>query len=89
VRFPEIGEALYEAGPNRGKTRMIEYFNQAIADGRMKPCDPGRAAEHAMELTLAGMYRRRLWNVGPPPTEDEITANIEAGVAVFMAAYGA
>ena len=88
VRFPEIGEALYEAGPKRGKARMIAYFNQAIAEGRLKPCDPGRAAEQALELTLAGLYRRRLWNVGPPPTEAEIDANVEAAIDIFMTIYG-
>ena len=88
VRFPEIGEALYEAGPKRGKARMIAYFNQAIAEGRLKPCDPGRAAEQALELTLAGLYRRRLWNVGPPPTEAEIDANVKAAIDIFMAVYG-
>ena len=88
TRFPEIGEALYEAGPKRGKARLVAYLQQAVADGRMKPCDPERAAEQAMELCLAGMYRRRLWNVGPPPTDEEIDANVEAGVTMFMAAYG-
>jgi AcrR family transcriptional regulator len=88
TRFPEIGEALYEAGPKRGKARLVSYLREAMAEGRMKPADPERAAEQAMELALAGLYRRRLWNVGPPPTDAEIDANIEAGVATFMAAYG-
>jgi AcrR family transcriptional regulator len=88
TRFPEIGQALYEAGPKRGKQRLVAYFKQAMADGRLKPADPERAAEHAMEMTVGAMYRRRLWNVGPPPTEDEIEASIEAAVNVFMAAYG-
>jgi TetR/AcrR family transcriptional repressor of mexJK operon len=89
TRFPEIGEALYEAGPKRGKLRMVAYLKQAIADGRLKPCDPERAAEQAMEMALGGMYRRRLWNVGPIPTEQEIEAAIASAVDVFMAAYGA
>jgi AcrR family transcriptional regulator len=88
VRFPEIGQALYEAGPLRGKARLMAYLEQAMAEGRMKQADPERAAEQAMELSLAGMYRRRLWNVGPPPTEAQIDATIEAGLATFMAAYG-
>jgi AcrR family transcriptional regulator len=88
TRFPEIGEALYEAGPKRGKKRLIEYLQRAMDDGRMKQADPERAAEQAMELALAGIYRRRLWNVGPIPTEAEIDANIEAGLATFRAAYG-
>jgi AcrR family transcriptional regulator len=89
TRFPEIGEALYEAGPKRGKQRMIAYLRQAMADGRLKQADPERAAEQAMEMALGGMYRRRLWNVGPPPTEEEMEGAITSAVDVFMAAYGA
>jgi TetR/AcrR family transcriptional repressor of mexJK operon len=89
ARFPEIGAALYESGPKRGKARMIPYLEQAIADGRLKPCDPLRAAEQAMELCLAGHYRRRLWNVGPPPTDAEIDANVHAAIDIFMTIYGA
>ena len=89
TRFPEIGAALHEAGPKRGKMRMVAYLKQAIADGRLKPCDPERAAEQAMEMALGGMYRRRLWNVGPPPTDEEIEAGIASAIDVFMAAYGA
>lgn len=89
TRFPEIGEALYEAGPKRGKQRLIAYLRQAMADGRLKQADPERAAEQAMEMALGGMYRRRLWNVGPPPTDQEIEGAITSAVDVFMAAYGA
>jgi AcrR family transcriptional regulator len=89
TRFPEIGEALYEAGPKRGKQRLVSYLKQAMAEGRLKPGDPERAAEHAMEMTVGAMYRRRLWNVGPPPTEEEIEASIAAAIDVFKAAYGA
>ena len=89
TRFPEIGEALYEAGPKRGKLRLVAYLKQAIGDGRLKPCDPERAAEQAMEMALGGMYRRRLWNVGPIPTEAETEAAIASAVDVFMAAYDA
>jgi AcrR family transcriptional regulator len=88
VRFPEIGEALYEAGPRRGKAPLINYLSHAIRDGRLKAADPTRMAGHAMELALSGLYRRRLWNVGPPPTEAEIDENVDAAIAVFMAAYG-
>jgi AcrR family transcriptional regulator len=89
TRFPEIGEALYEAGPKRGKARLAAYLREAMADGRLKPADPERAAEHAIELVIGSLYRRRMWNVGPKPSDAEIEASIEAGVQVFMAAYGA
>jgi AcrR family transcriptional regulator len=88
TRFPEIGEALYEAGPKRGKARLTAYLKQAMAEGRMRQADPERAAAQAMDLALCGLYWRRLWNVGPPPTDAEIDANVQASVETFMAAYG-
>ncbi len=89
ARFPEIGEAHFDAGPKRGKVLVLALFAKAQAEGRLKMADPEKAAEQLMELLLAGLYRRRLWNLGPAPTEAEMDANVESGVAVFMAAYGA
>jgi AcrR family transcriptional regulator len=89
VRFPEIGEALYEAGPKQGKLPLINYMSRCIEAGLLKPEDPERMAYHAGDLVMSGLYRRRLWNVGPPPTEQELDDNVAAAVKVFMAAYGA
>jgi AcrR family transcriptional regulator len=88
ARFPEVGEAHFRAGPKRGKERLMALFDEAIAEGQLKIADKERAAEQLAELMLAGIYRRRLFNIGPPPAEAEIDANVEAGLAVFMAAYG-
>lgn len=89
IRFPEIGEALYDAGPRQGKVPLIRYLTRCIEKGLLKGEDPERMAFQAGELSLAGLYRRRLWNVGSPPTETEMEANVEAAVRVFMAAYAA
>jgi AcrR family transcriptional regulator len=88
TRFPEIGEALYEAGPKQGKLPLINYMKGCIEQGLLKPEDPERMAFHAGDLVMSALYRRRLWNVGPVPTEAEMDANVEAAVKVFMAAYG-
>jgi AcrR family transcriptional regulator len=88
ARFPELSAAHFEAGPRQAKERFRALFSRAVAEGKLRPADPARAAEHAIELMLAGLYRRRLFNHGPMPTEAEIDANVEAGLAVFMAAYG-
>ena len=88
-RFPEIGEAHFEAGPKRGKQFILALFAKGQQEGKLRPMDnPERAAEQLVELVLAGVYRRRLWNLGPFPTEAEMDANVESAVAVFMAAYG-
>jgi AcrR family transcriptional regulator len=88
TRFPEIGEALYDAGPRQGKRPLIRYMADCIDKGLLKGDDPERMAFQAGELVMAGLYRRRLWNVEPAPTEAEMEANVQAAVRVFMAAYG-
>jgi AcrR family transcriptional regulator len=88
VRFPEIGEAHYRAGPCRGRDLLVALFAKAEAEGQLKLPDPARAADQITDLILSGLYRRRLWNVEPKPTEAEIDSNVDAAVALFMAAYG-
>ena len=87
-RFPEIGKALYDAGPRPGLARLASYIDQAMAAGRLRPADPARAAEQLMDLYLSGLYKMRLWNVAPFPSGAEISANVDAGLATFMAAFG-
>jgi AcrR family transcriptional regulator len=87
ARFPEIGEAHYRAGPCRGRDMLASIFTKAQIEGQLNIPDPVRAAEQIADLMLSGLYRRRLWNVGPKPTDAEIEANVEAAVSLFMAAY--
>ena len=83
---------IHEAGVYRiyqGKKPLVAYLSDCIARGKLKGGDPERMAFQASELVMAGLYRRRLWNVGPPPTEAEMDANVDSAVEVFMAAYAA
>jgi AcrR family transcriptional regulator len=88
-RFPEIGEAHYRAGPCRSRDILAAIFTKAQIEGKLTAPDPARAAEQITDLMLSGLYRRRLWNVGPEPTDAEIDANVAAAVSLFMTAYRA
>ena len=59
-----------------------------MTEGRLREADPVCAAEQFTDLCLSGLYRLRLWNVAPPPTEAQIQDNVDAAIATFMAAYG-
>jgi AcrR family transcriptional regulator len=87
ARFPEIGETYYAAAVNVSKDALIRRFQQAMENGRLRKSDPLTAAQHFFELCLAGMHRRRIWNFGPPPTEAEIDAQIDAAVETFLNGY--
>jgi AcrR family transcriptional regulator len=89
VRFPEIGEAHYDAGPRQGKILLMGLFAKAVRDGQLNISNPDRAADQLLDLMLSGLYRRRLWNVEPRPTEAEMDANVDAAIALFMNTYRA
>lgn len=86
-RFPEIGEAYYQAGVNTGKEKLRDRFEAMMDAGLIRRTDPKVAAQHFLELCLAGLYRLRLWNIGKPPTDEEIETNVEHAVSAFMDGY--
>lgn len=88
-RFPELGQALYVVGPRLGKATLGERLQLHLAEGRLRPCDPLRAAGHFFDLCLSGIYRRRLWNLAEPITQADMDLNVETATDVFLRAYGA
>jgi len=88
-RFPELGRALYAAGPKLRVARLADYLKAQMAAGRLKPSDHQRAAEQFIALCRAGVHDSRLWNLAERPTPTDIHANVEAAVSTFMAAYKA
>lgn len=87
LRFPELGEIMYQAGPRVTARRLADYLDEQMRAGRLRTADPRRAAEQFLELCLAGLYRQRLWNAIAPPLPAQIDENVEAALETFMAAY--
>ena len=87
LRFPELGEIMYQAGPRVTARRLADYLDDQMRAGRLRTADPRRAAEQFLELCLAGLYRQRLWNAIAPPVPAQIDENVEAALETFMAAY--
>ncbi|WP_414471540.1 TetR/AcrR family transcriptional regulator [Microvirga sp. M2] len=87
-KFPALGQAFYEAGPCRGAARLAAYFDRQVRAERLSIEDTGIAAQHFLDLCVSGILRRLLFAVSGPPTQDEITTNVENAVRVFFAAYG-
>ena len=87
-RAPEIGRAFYEAGPRTGAKRAAEGIAQAIADGRLRPCDPLEAAHQFVGLCQNRMLKACLCNAMDRPSAEEIEKEVAAAVETFMAAFG-
>ena len=68
---------------------MAELLEHAKEAGQFRSdADVSVAAEQFTELCLAGIHRRRILNVTPCPTREEIRANVANAVSTFMRAYG-
>jgi hypothetical protein len=87
-RFPEIGVIFYEAGPKRGETRFTEYFEAAIAAGRVPAGDPRLMGQRLKDLVMSDVYLRRMWGVLPACGQQELRAHVTSSVDIFMRAFG-
>jgi AcrR family transcriptional regulator len=88
ARFPELGRAFYQSGPLQGKKLLANYFDRAVAEGNLKPGDTSVMSSHFFSLCKGEMHHRKLWNVTPSPSDEEIRATAGDAVAMFLAAYG-
>ncbi|HTT83281.1 MAG TPA: TetR/AcrR family transcriptional regulator [Rhizomicrobium sp.] len=87
-RFPEIGQAIYNSGVRQNQRRMTAFLGQAKDAGQLRDdADVTCAAEQFLDLCLSGLHRRRLWNVTPHPSREEIHGNVARAVETFMRAY--
>lgn len=87
-KFPRLGQAFFEAGPCRGVSRLKSYLDSQVEAERLSIADTGVAAQHFLDLCGSDLMKRMLFAVGGPPTEAEITKNVENAIRVFFAAYG-
>jgi AcrR family transcriptional regulator len=87
-KFPNIGRAFYEAGPLYGATRLAAELEDLESSGALRIPDPERAAWQFVDLCQSYVYKRLLFGVVDSISSEDIEASVEAGVAVFLKAYG-
>lgn len=87
-RFPEIGQAFYESGPELGRARLGGYFAAMQSQGKMQFPDIDLAADQFFQLCQTTISDRMTCGIQTRFSEDEIARVSNGAVAVFMAAYG-
>ena len=87
-RFPELGEAFYEAGPKHGTTHIAEYLRKAVDKNELAIDDIILAAEQFSELCKVRVWIRSAFGVQTRFTTAEIDAVAQQAVDMFMARYG-
>ena len=86
-KFPEIGRAFYEAGPETGRRRLARYLDREVESGRFACPDTQVAAQHFCDLCKSGFYLQVLLCVGERPTAAEIERHVTSAVDVLLRAY--
>ncbi|NVO56281.1 TetR/AcrR family transcriptional regulator [Rhodobacteraceae bacterium B1Z28] len=87
-RFPELGQAFYEAGPQNGQRQMAEYLEKAVLKGELVIEDVHIAAEQFSELCKVRIWTRAAFGIQNDFSETEIDEVALQAVDMFMARYG-
>jgi AcrR family transcriptional regulator len=84
TRCPELGQAVFEAGPARAAERLAVYLRRQTEWGALAVPDPGLAARQFLEMVKGDLHFRALLGSGPPPSIEEIDACVRAATRVFL-----
>jgi len=87
-RFPEIGRAFYEGGPELGRACFGAYLRAATERGVLRVDDIDLAADQFFQLCQTTICDRMICGVQYTFTEAEIEHVLAGAVATFMARYG-
>jgi len=88
-RFPELGRVFYERGPGRTVSALATIFERLRARGMLVLDDPLLAAHHFNWLIMSiPLNEAMLLGHDAPLARADLDRYADAGVGVFLAAYG-
>lgn len=87
-RAPELARIFYRVGPAVGEDLLTAYLERAKQRGLINPGDCRRAAAQFLALCRGDAHFRFMLNLVETPGAEQIEADVDATVAMFMAAYG-
>ena len=86
-KFPEVGAALYEAGPHTGARRISEYLDAQVARGILRIDDTELAAFQFMGMLQMPSFLPMLIGSYPPPDAKRRKVLVDTAVRLFLAGY--
>jgi AcrR family transcriptional regulator len=89
AKFPRLGQAFYEAGPEFGVRMLKARLEAFVAAGTLEIGDATLAARQFIDLCLGDVLKRLLFMVVTSLSQEEIDATVQSAVDMFMKAYGA
>jgi TetR/AcrR family transcriptional regulator, mexJK operon transcriptional repressor len=88
VRFPQLGEAFWQAGPERTRAQIEGFLRRAIEAGMLQISDTRRAAEQFIALLRGDIHLRQMLRLDKPPDMTDLDAAANGAVATFLLAFG-
>lgn len=88
-KFPAIGRAFYEAGPEYGHRRFAAWLERRAAKGELVIENFELASEQFFNLAQGVLFKKMLFAAEAKPSRDEIQATVDAAARVFLKAYRA
>ncbi len=83
-RFPEVGQAFFASGPDRGRVWLGPILAGASARGEIEIDCPNLAAERFFALLKADLFLRKLFGVPHLDTETDLSAHVARTVHAFL-----
>ncbi len=87
AKFPSIGQAFYEAGPEFGIRRLARFLETQVAAGELDIDDAESAAVHLSEMCKSPHLLKAILGVSDRPSDVEIEDQVAKAVDVFLRAY--
>ena len=88
-RFPELGRAFYDSGPDLLIRRLAQYLAVATARGELLVPNPELAAHQFIEMCRAELFYKILLGVKRNVKDEEIQRIADAAVETFIQAFKA
>jgi TetR/AcrR family transcriptional repressor of mexJK operon len=88
-RFPELGRIFHERGPGRTIDALATAFERLAARGALRLDDSQVAAAHFNWLVMSIPLNEAMFFGDEASPSDGLDRYADAGVSVFLAAYGA
>jgi AcrR family transcriptional regulator len=84
ARFPELGRAVFAAGPAAAADRLAGYLRREARRGGLRVPNPALAARQFLEMVKGDLHVRALFGAGAAPSAAEIDACVRAATRIFL-----
>ncbi|MCA8901699.1 MAG: TetR/AcrR family transcriptional regulator [Hyphomonas sp.] len=83
-KFPEIAKRFLDRGPNQLRAALAAYLSDRADAGEIAQGDFEQLASLFLDMVRSSMQTRALLDESVRPSTDEVSANVQRAVSVFL-----